>query len=228
MRDDKTIILLQRELLGIATQDASEAFQEEVLTPLLQESGSVLHYYKPEQREQMLKEEGLKLQTALRELGIEPFTGASVTHYKRKVASQKNFPRKLCIALGLVACLGCLARVIFLSVAGGLDAPFPVLWYVSLVFVYLVTVFGILKTDPWTWRRTALSAYGEQVSEPALAIALSIRKKLESASFQVEYLSKKERAVPGVDPFLVVLNGPREYYVDVWDESMFNPSVVLP
>lgn len=67
----------------------------------------------------------------------------------------------------------------------------------------------------YSWHSYELAKYGKPVPEFALSRAISIKKALPSAQFFVEEL----RYNP--DPFLYLQVGNTRYYLDVWDEPIF-------
>jgi len=72
----------------------------------------------------------------------------------------------------------------------------------------------------WTWKRTALKDYQQPVPLGVLQLALRIAERLPEAKFSVDQLSTHGKLQ--VDPFLVVLMGPMEYYIAQWDEPTFS------
>jgi hypothetical protein len=65
------------------------------------------------------------------------------------------------------------------------------------------------------WATVALEKYNEAVPEFALSRAIELKELLPLATFEVEYI----KAMP--DPFLVMVYGAERFYVDVWDEPLF-------
>jgi len=65
------------------------------------------------------------------------------------------------------------------------------------------------------WEKTPLEKYAEAVPEFALSRAIELKEELPAATFEVEFL----HAVP--DPFLILVYGSERFYIDVWDEPLF-------
>jgi hypothetical protein len=74
------------------------------------------------------------------------------------------------------------------------------------------------------WRATPISAYKKPIPEFVLNKAVQIAEKCPKAEFtieelQVERYQRIQRTLP--DPFLVAKLGSESFFVEVWDEPLF-------
>ncbi len=177
--------------------------------------------------------------------GIEPYSRESVNRYKSTFPKQIENPKasefvkrhpKLMEIFQWAICilfLGSLAVFALSMLAGivwGIGEPsflktVPIGWCIALsligFFASLALCNFILENERLsltlnpTWKRVPIKEYNEEIPEHVLEKAIAIKKEIGDASFFVEKLEY----IP--DPFLVVVCGTEEYYIEVWDEPKF-------
>ena len=212
---------LKREPIVVGPVDVSREFKETVVTPLFEECGKLLHYLTPEERARQIRESERRLQLALMELEIEPFSASSVRKYKRIKSFAFNLPKRAV----LTVLFGIAALALRAAIGDLLNQEDGLKWLG--LFMLFIIIGGVIVAvlEPWKWQRSDLSDYSETVPEFVLARALEVRKKCNTVQIEVRYLAKDllESRAPTVDPFLVASVGSVEYYLEVWDEPGFKP-----
>lgn len=171
--------------------------------------------YKGGQHQRKAVEQSALALEALREVGLTPFTAASVAQYKAK-AQLAMLP----LWFKLLA----------------LVPPSIILGSVALAFVNPNWLCGILvalvTSIPWcmaydlkfkyVWETDRLEFYGQPIPEFALQTALDVTARLKKQSVEhtwvVEHLQKKQVVA---DPFLVLQVGSQSFHVEVWNEPGF-------
>lgn len=172
---------------------------------------------------------------AMAELGIKPFSLASVEAYKRKMVFWTNL-KNLIATLSILFCRIALA----ISIVGGvlsfviggiwtIFAPIPewCLWWfgaslIGFVGAGLVELYRDGEDLFWRyaqWNKTPIYKYPEFIPEFAVQTAVDLKEKCPEAYFYIEEL--RIEGYPILDPFLVVKHGDLEYHLEVWNEPCF-------
>ncbi len=180
-----------------------------------------------------LPEEPSVLQ-ALDGLGLSPFKPESVARYKRKIDRHyawKSLPAR---CAGLLIFTGVVSAFLFalssLSLAISVissEAPsrggaWPVLVTFCLGLVSLVTGIRCTMAKTYTpiWERYRhYRIWDAGTPEFVQHTGDEITGQVPGAEVYVEKLTVNEQVV---DPFLVIVHGDEEYYVEVWDEPGFD------
>ena len=172
---------------------------------------------------------GLRLASALRSLGISPFTRESVARYQREQLELRRWRGKpkprFAMSEGVAAlifvasiALGVAALCVGSTVTHGQPHAANVLakWLLGLSIVMFFAngfVSTFLTPAEGEWRRFPLARYWDPVPEFALRKALALKRALPEVELYIEAL--------GRDPFLVAACGDREAYIEAFSEPEF-------
>ncbi len=154
----------------------------------------------------------------LNELGIKPFTSASVEKYKADMLWKAHQPRRLWlygVATVLFACIcGLSASLCFNMPLLGI--PFLIVGIISGIAVYTVS-FDPPTSLAWEWSTLDIGAVAN-VPEFALQTALDVKRKVEGHHIYMRVNVLRNREQQARDPFLIVRFNGQDYYVEVWNE----------
>lgn len=161
------------------------------------------------------------LDCTLAKLGIQPFTGKSVSRYKMLAIQRQQPVNHLLMDLLGHLTVSLIFGGLLLTVGGSFfDEPtlFKIAAYLfSAGFVLVLPLSKAKIIKPGEWRMRSLTGYDKPIPQPVLKTALRIRTSLPRADFEVYEFFQEEV----LDPFLVVSYGDTKYLIEVWDEPDF-------
>jgi len=80
------------------------------------------------------------------------------------------------------------------------------------------------NADEPRWVSHDIKFYSGPIPESVLKRAIQIKQALPEVKFQIEQLNVEKPALP--DPFLTASFQDEKYYIDVWDEPMFENAML--
>lgn len=160
----------------------------------------------------------LELWRVFNELGIKPFTDESVAAYKRQMAREANI-RALCQnALIVSVCAPAAAFIAFpLHLPLAIKAVELLVFWVFGSFIVIITV-GLKGKAQW---QQSPYTYHSTMPDDVLERVSKLQAALPGVEVRIYELVQNRF---GLDPFLTVTYGEREYYIAVWDEKGFDPT----
>ena len=207
----------------------------EEVRPTLVEASRVLGYAPTVTEETQATLEGRHLVSTFKELGIRPFTRASVEQYKAKKVNDLADPPNVQIfsIAAFVFAMCCTCAFSYVYVALLLE------WNWGIGLLAFATCFGLAiiskiiavllpQGKKMEWRWTLLHEYREEIPENILWLGIELTEALGyRPTLLVESLVEMRNAVEAVehDPFLAVQTSDGQlYYVAVWNEPSFKPT----
>lgn len=212
--------ILERKSLNVVDQIIDDG-----LLSLSQQAKDVLGYTGLETE---IKKDN-SLEKALIELNIKPFTRDSVEKYQNMMVKKTEneflinkiikIISYLTIVFGIIAFTTIILsffvdnyKDIALLVAGAHGMVAIILFTLSLSYLWDKQVSA-------NWNIISLKNYEKPIPEYVLQTALDIKAKVPDVYFRVSELRTRVRK--NLDPFLIVSNFEKEYYIEVWNEPKF-------
>jgi hypothetical protein len=158
-----------------------------------------------------------KVVEALADLGINPYSQASVEKYQARMLRKKRPLHSGFGAAGVLVGIG----VLYLWALLRPDPVFVIWPTVAFTVISVYLLFRAMwRYYDWQWVRVPLdSTYRGPAADFAIDTAVRVKELIPEARFFIEELRDGSLVD---DPFLVMTLGNQTYYLEVWDESAFH------